>query len=113
MRNVTIFYSKKNEMDFPIFFKTSLSASVSSLFFSIFFFPWDSLSQILCPKHKKSHQFSLVLLKSRLTCKKKREDKEEEDKEDKEEEEEERFFFPLNNAKKRLYFKTTLLTALR
>ena len=73
-----------------------------------------SLSQILCPKHKKSHQFSLVLLKSRLTCKKKREDKEEEDKEDKEEDKEERFFFSFEQkAKKRLYFKSTLLTALR
>ena len=103
MRNVTIFYSKKKEMDFPFFFFFKpLSASVSSLFFSIFFFPWDSLSQILCPKHKKSHQFSLVLLKSRLTCKKKREEEEEEDKE--EEEEEERFFFPLNNNAKKTLF---------
>ena len=77
---------------------------MSSLFFSIFFFPWDSLSQILCPKHKKSHQFSLVLLKSRLTCKKKREEEEEEDKEEEEEEEEERFFFPLNNNAKKTLF---------
>ena len=77
---------------------------MSSLFFSIFFFPWDSPSQILCPKHKKSHQFSLLVLKSRLTCKKKREEEEEEeDKEEEEEDKEERFFFPLNNAKKTLF----------
>ena len=66
-----------------------------------------SLSQILCPKHKKSHQFSLLVLKSRLTCKKKREEEEEEDKEEEEEEEEEeRFFFSFEQkANKRLYLK--------
>ena len=77
---------------------------MSSLFFSIFFFPWDSLSQILCPKHKKSHQFSLLVLKSRLTCKKKEKKKKKKTKKKKKKKKKSAFFFPLNNNAKKTLF---------